>query len=176
MSGNYLVSHTLALMLGPAGVEHYFRVLFRNAAPSLKQHVLCYQNMIIAPTTRFEAPPSARKFRSGDGVVYWILDYIPDSRFGAIVPQQIYVPSARSRSIPPTESLLPPIFFVQNNGSVGIPMVYAAAKMTNSLLDDLAPVNMRGKTTTKLVLTVSRLCAHALKALTRAFRFPVAGL
>ncbi|KAI0031511.1 hypothetical protein K488DRAFT_71339 [Vararia minispora EC-137] len=155
---HYLTDHCLALMMGPDMALRYISALLRTDANMLLHIIIPYvtsshpyvQKMFIVPTSRFPAPQNARQLVLGREK-YWVLDYIPDPQFGVVIQQPIYTPSSHGVQ---REGLLSPIFFWKTDGTLGIPLVHASAKMTHTLAENQYRINVRGKTTTKFIITM----------------------
>ncbi|KZV62488.1 hypothetical protein PENSPDRAFT_739319 [Peniophora sp. CONT] len=64
----------------------------------------------------------------------WIVDFVPRIHLGPVVPQEPYIPSGTSDQIAPVyQGLRAPIWFIQTNGTVGIPLLDALEGKTNRL-------------------------------------------
>lgn len=71
----------------------------------------------------------------------WIVDYVPRFHLGPVVPQLPYVPTGTPDQIAQHyRRLRAPIWFINNNGSIGISLVNALSGQTSSLLGDRNPV------------------------------------
>lgn len=64
----------------------------------------------------------------------WIVDFFPLFHRGPVVPQEPYLPSGTYDQIKTKyEGLRGPIWFVNKNGTVGIPMINALSGITDTL-------------------------------------------
>jgi hypothetical protein len=93
----------------------------------------------------------------GNGRYAWLLDYAINSRRGggSVVPQQLWSPQGQGdwRRYVEQATLYIPVFFVNVDGSLGVPVSYAAAGQM-SLRDANQPAPLGDKTTTKIRISV----------------------
>jgi hypothetical protein len=86
----------------------------------------------------------------------WVLDFIPRPIY-RVVPQKIWTPPNQSdwRRYVEQSNLRMPVFFVQNNGTIGLPLARAAVGDTASLrrADSTAPLG--GGHSTQIRIAVS---------------------
>jgi hypothetical protein len=91
----------------------------------------------------------------------WILDFIPPPIY-QVVPQQIWTPPNQSdwRRYVEQASLRMPVFFVQNNGAIGLPLPRAAVGDTASLrgADTAAPLGGGHSTQIRIAVSSSPPC------------------
>ena len=90
----------------------------------------------------------------GNGRYAWLLDYAI-ARYGSVVPQQLWSPQGQGdwRRYVEQARLYIPVFFVNMDGSLGVPVSYAAAGQM-SLRDAHDPAPLGDRTTTKIRISV----------------------
>jgi hypothetical protein len=100
----------------------------------------------------------------------WVLDFIPRPIY-RVVPQKIWTPPNQSdwRRYVEQSNLRMPVFFVQNNGTIGLPLARAAVGDTASLRrgDSAAPLG--GGHSTQIRIAVSSSSPYALLSLSLGF-------
>jgi hypothetical protein len=93
----------------------------------------------------------------GNGRYAWILDYAVNSRRGggSVVPQQLWSPQGQGdwRRYVEQAQLYIPVFFVNMDGSLGVPVSHAAAGQM-SLRDANASAPLGDRTATKIRISV----------------------
>jgi hypothetical protein len=103
--------------------------------------------------SRYSPPPLTMNERGA-----WVLDYAVRSG-GSVVPQELWVPQSqgdRRRYVDQAQFRMP-VFFVGGNGSLGVPVLNAAAGHIQ-LRDVVLPPPLQDKTTTKIRIAVRALC------------------
>jgi hypothetical protein len=107
---------------------------------------------VFNPPSHFSPPPLTINGRGA-----WVLDY--DVRFGgSVVPQELWVPHGqgdRRRYVDQARFRMP-VFFVGSDGSLGVPVLNAAAGHIQ-LRDAHLPPPLQDKTTTKIRIAVRAL-------------------
>ena len=98
----------------------------------------------------------------------YVVDYIADRSLGEVVKQRLGIPATEENIVRhvTNATLLPPIFFENTNGSLGIPLTLAAGNATSGLMDAESGVRMGGKSTTHLCLNVGVSMASKLVTIT----------
>jgi hypothetical protein len=87
----------------------------------------------------------------------WLLDFIPMPMFH-VVPQQIWAPPNQSdwRRYVEQASLRMPVFFIQNNGAIGLPLAQALNGDRALLRGAGTPAPLGGGHSTQIRIAVSR--------------------
>jgi len=102
----------------------------------------------------------------------WLLDFIPRPIY-RVVPQKIWTPPNQSdwRRYVEQTNLRMPVFFVQNNGTIGLPLARAAVGDTASLrrADSAAPLG--GGHSTQIRIAVSSSSPYPLPPPSLVFFF-----
>jgi hypothetical protein len=103
--------------------------------------------------------PHCRSHQIGPRQLAWLLDYAVGRR-GTVVHQQLWAPQGQGdwRRYVAQAVLHLPVFFVNTDGSLGVPVSYAAAGQL-SLQNANEPPPLGDKTTTKIRISVCSLYA-----------------
>jgi len=124
----------LVRMFGQRDAEFLIESLFKMNARDVRlvEKVPGWQNALMvqkpsSPDSRVDAMANSRPL--------WLLDFIP-SPTCHIIPQKIWTPPNQSDCCQNVErtNLCMPVFFVQNNGVIGLPLPRATMRDTTSTL------------------------------------------
>ena len=87
----------------------------------------------------------------------WLLDFVPMPTFH-VVPQRIWAPPNQSdwRRYVEQASLRMPVFFIQNNGAIGLPLAQAFNRDRALLRGAGTPAPLGGGLSTQIRIAVSR--------------------
>ncbi|KAN0137206.1 hypothetical protein V8E53_005203 [Lactarius tabidus] len=138
----------LSYTFTPQVVEIYLAYLFK-VDPKRVQAFGVYH----WPGAFFVADPPMNHCRPqqiGNGKYAWLLDYAI-GRGGSVVPQQLWSPQGQGdwRRYVEQARLYIPVFFINADGSLGVPVSHAAAGQM-SLRDAQEPAPLGDRTTTKI--------------------------
>jgi hypothetical protein len=142
----------LSYTFTPQVVEIYLAYLFK-VDPKRVQAFGVYH----WPGAFFIADPPMNHCRPqqiGNGKYAWLLDYAI-GRGGSVVPQQLWSPQGQGdwRRYVEQARLYIPVFFINADGSLGVPVSHAAAGQM-SLRDAHEPAPLGDRTTTKIRISV----------------------
>lgn len=162
------LSHTFT----PQGAEGYLACLLKVAGKRV--HTFGAHNW---PGAIFiDSPPMyhCRPQHIGNGRYAWLLDYAVGSG-GSVIPQQLWFPQGQGdrRHYVEQTQLYIPVFFVNMDGTLGVPVPHAAAGQT-SLRDANEPAPLDNRTTTKIRIGV-RITSIGARSVTY-IHITVAGL
>jgi hypothetical protein len=104
----------------------------------------------------------------------WLLDIIPPPMYH-VVPQQIWTPPNQSdwRRYVEQTSLRMPVFFIQNDGAIGLPLARALAGDRASLRDADMPAPLGGGHSTQIRIAVSTSLSSPLQHPPSSHTFPI---
>lgn len=142
----------LSYTFTPQVVEIYLAYLFK-VDPKKVQAFGVYH----WPGAFFIADPPMNHCRPqhiGNGKYAWLLDYAI-GRGGSVVPQQLWSPQGQGdwRRYVEQARLYIPVFFINADGNLGVPVSHAAAGQM-SLRDAHEPAPLGDRTTTKIRISV----------------------
>jgi hypothetical protein len=149
LSRDYLTDGYISYTFTSRNAEFYVVHLFKRDAPSvqaIRDRSGAYS--VFIPPSHF-SPPIRTPY--GDT---WVLDYAVRTG-GSVVPQQLWAPQGqgdRRRYVDQAQFRMP-IFFVNANGGLGVPVMNAAAGHMQ-LRDVYLPSSLIDKTTTKIRIGV----------------------
>ncbi len=149
LTRDYLTDGYISYTFSSRNAEFYVVHLFRRDAASveaIRDRSGAYS--VFIPPSHF-SPPVRTPF--GDA---WVLDYVVRSG-GSVVAQQLWSPHGqgdRRRYVDQAQFRMP-IFFVNSNGGLGVPVMNAAAGHMQ-LRDAHLPPSLIDKTTTKIRIGV----------------------
>ena len=149
----------LSYTFTPQAAEIYLAYLFK-VDPKRVQAFGAYN----WPGAFFVADPPMNHCRAqhiGNGRYAWLLDYAI-GRYGSVVPQQLWSPQGQGdwRRYVEQARLYIPVFFVNMDGSLGVPVSHAAAGQM-SLRDANEPAPLGDRTTTKIRISVRITAVNA---------------
>jgi hypothetical protein len=147
-------------MFGPRDAAFFIESLLKTSA----REVHLVGNVPGWPNALMVSQPSVPDSR-GDALYndrhpLWLLDFIPPTH-GSVVPQKIWSPPNQSdwRRYVEQATLRMPVFFVQNNGIIGLPLPRAAVGDTASLRRADQPAPLGGGHSTQIRIAVRFLAA-----------------
>jgi len=148
------IAHTFTIF-----TELFFHSILKASPQSANIHfsILGWPNSFTLPQN---AVPTLRSnIVDSYGQPYLLLDLLAAPAYGPIVPQTLWVPrSSRDLAQYVLEAELQlPIFFLRNNGGVGLSLADAAAGNSSALVGCSQPVNVGGRTSVHLRMQVSIL-------------------
>ena len=154
MTRDYLTDGYISYTFASRNAEFYVVHLFRRDAGSVGAHRDSRSGVytVYVPPSHF-SPPIRTQY--GDA---WVLDYAVRTGGGSVVPQQLWAPQGqgdRRRYVDQAQFRMP-IFFLNANGALGVPVMNAAAGHMQ-LHDVYLPPSLMDKTTTKIRIGV-RAC------------------
>lgn len=149
----------LSYTFTPQVVEIYLAYLFK-VDPKRVQAFGVYH----WPGAFFIADPPMNHCRPqhiGNGKYAWLLDYAI-GRGGSVVPQQLWSPQGQGdwRRYVEQARLYIPVFFINTDGNLGVPVSHAAAGQM-SLRDAHEPAPLGDRTTTKIRISVRIIAVDA---------------
>lgn len=145
LNRDYLTDGYISYTFTSRNAEFYVVHLFRRDAASVQ--AIRDRNgvySVFIPPSHF-SPPTRTPY--GDT---WVLDHAVRNG-GSVVPQQLWAPQGqgdRRRYVDQAQFRMP-IFFVNRNGSLGVPVMHAAAGHMQ-LRDAYLPPSLMDKTTAKI--------------------------
>ena len=162
MNGNDLLTDGyIPYTFSPQAAANYYTVLFK-VDPSVIQAFVHKKTFFVwnQPTIWTQPPLNF------DGRPGWLLDYHIRPG-GSIVPQQIWFPQGQGdwRRYVEQARLQMPLFFVDGNGNLGVPVVNAAAGQM-CLRGAGEPAPFGDKTTTKIRIGVCTLASSMCASIT----------
>ncbi|KAH9993730.1 hypothetical protein BJV74DRAFT_770768 [Russula compacta] len=147
---DFLTYGYISNTFSPRVAEYYIASLFRVHPAAIQAYSLGLQGcngayFVLNQPMNYGLPPV-----QANGQHYWLLDYAVRPG-GSIVPQQLWIPQGQGdwRRYVEQAQLHMPVFFVNTNGTLGVPVVNAAAGQM-SLRGANAPAPLGDKTTTKI--------------------------
>jgi hypothetical protein len=153
LTRDYLVDGYISYAFNSRNAELYVVHLFKTDAASvqaIRDGNGAYS--VFIPPSHF-SPPVRTQY--GDT---WVLDYAVRTG-GSVVPQQIWAPQGqgdRRRYVDQAQFCMP-IFFVNRNGNLGVPVMNAAAGQMH-LRDAHLPSSLIDKTSAKIRIGVCAWC------------------
>jgi hypothetical protein len=160
MSKEFLTDSYISYTFTPQAAEVYLAYLFKTEPGRVKPFHQQDAFFVWNQPPIFTLPPIMLQPRGQPHLSpAWLLDFAIKPG-GSVVPQQIWFPQAQGdwRRYVEQAQLQMPLFFINANGSLGVPVVNAAAgQMTLRGGNDTAPFGDR--TTTKIRIDV---CTHPL--------------
>jgi hypothetical protein len=151
LTRDYLTDGYISYTFTSRNAEFYVVHLFRRDAASvgaIRDKNGAYS--VFIPPSHFSPP-----IRTQYGRDTWVLDHAVRTG-GSVVPQQLWAPQGqgdRRRYVDQAQFRMP-IFFVNANGGLGVPVMNAAAGHMQ-LRDVYLPPSLMDKTTTKIRIGVS---------------------
>ncbi|KAH9976002.1 hypothetical protein BGW80DRAFT_1250832 [Lactifluus volemus] len=145
-SNGYLVK-----MFGSRDAAFFIESLLKTTAANVQ----VYGNVPGWPNALMVSQPSVLSTRPdayyNSNFPLWLLDYIP-SPSCHVIPQTIWSPPNQSdwRRYVEQANLHMPVFFVQNNGTIGLPLERAVAGDTTSLRQAREPAPLGGGHSTQI--------------------------
>ena len=171
-SPDLLVDGYIAYTFTPQVAEVYLTYLFK--VDPKRVQAFGVHNW---PGAFFVADPPMNHCRPqhiGNGRYAWLLDYVI-RRGGSVVPQQLWSPQGQGdwRRYVEQALLHIPVFFVNMDGSLGVPVSHAAAGQM-SLRDAHEPAPLGDRTTTKIRISVRMPCidVHFVGTYTHVSQWP----
>ena len=158
----------LVRMFGPRDAAFFIESLLKTSA----REVYLVGNVPGWPNALMVSQPSVPDSR-GDALYndrhpLWLLDFIPPTH-GSVIPQKIWSPPNQSdwRRYVEQATLRMPVFFVQNNGIIGLPLPRAAVGDTASLrrADQPAPLGGGHSTQIRIAVRFPRCASSPLSVL-----------
>ncbi|KAI0255838.1 hypothetical protein BJV78DRAFT_1173700 [Lactifluus subvellereus] len=141
----------LVRMFGPRDAAFFIESLLKTSAREV--HVVAnvpgWPNALMV--SRPSMPDSHVDALYNDNHPLWLLDFVPLTH-GSVIPQKIWSPPNQSdwRRYIEQANLLMPVFFVQNNGIVGLPLPRAAVGDTATLRHADQPAPLGGGHSTQI--------------------------
>ena len=156
---DFLTYGYISTTFSPRVAGYYIPSLFTVVTPAEIQSYSLglegYQGayFVLNQPQNYSQPPV-----QANGHNFRLLDYAVRTG-GSVVPQQLWIPQGQGdwRRYVEQAQLHLPVFFVNTNGSLGVPVVNAAAGQL-SLRGANAPAPLGDKTTTKIRMSV---CTHS---------------
>jgi len=146
---DYLTDGYISCTFNSRNAESYIVHLFKRDAASVEAILdKTGAYFVFIPPSHFSPP-----IRTGFGDT-WVLDYVVRSG-GSVVPQELWRPLGQGdklRFVDQAQFRMP-IFFVNSNGGLGVPVMNAAAGHMQ-LRDAHLPPSLIDKTTTKIRIGV----------------------
>ncbi|KAI0313536.1 hypothetical protein OF83DRAFT_1175581 [Amylostereum chailletii] len=151
-SPNVMTDGYISYTFSPRGADYFFKFLLKVRSVRELRVALEYNRFLVYNQPSVLPPPISMDAYQRPR---WLLDFIAETARGTVVPQEIWMPQApqdHQRHIADA-NLQMPIFFMQLNGAVGIPLRLAASRTTNgSLAGGTYPALMGGRVTTHFCL------------------------
>ncbi|TFY73679.1 hypothetical protein EWM64_g10333 [Hericium alpestre] len=149
-----LTEGCISFTFGLQYAEHYLRYLLKTEPRSLTSYMVSpASGWAGSYSIRQAALPTFRpNAQSSEGHPLLLIDYKADLRRGSIVPQSLWTPHSPTdqHQYVQSASLSLPIFFVHENGAVGLSVADAAAGRCQSLRGAGLPADMRDKASTHI--------------------------
>jgi hypothetical protein len=153
---DFLTDGYIPYTFSPRAAASYYTILFK-VDPSVIEAFLYKRTAFFVwnQPTIWTQPPLNFNGRPG-----WLLDYRIRSGGGSVVPQQIWFPQGQGdwRRYVEQAQLQMPLFFVNADGALGVPIVNAAAGQM-CLRGATEPAPFGDKTTTKIRIGVCTLAS-----------------
>lgn len=140
--------------MGPRSSQIYHSTLWRLETPHVLSACMAYRGLFIIPADNGIA--KSAPMLNVDGRNYRIVDYVHTTlgQASRVLRQGIYRPNCPASTAAQLEGLSPPIFFTIG-GRLGIELLDAARKRTDTLDNSNFPAPLRNKTTGYLCIHVS---------------------
>jgi len=122
--------------------------------------------MVQNPSASDARPVAVMPFPNNQSRQLWILDFVPSPTATIVVPQTIWTPPNQSdwRQYVEQANLRMPVFFMQSNGAIGLPLTRATAGDTATLhcADSPAPLGGGHSTQIRIAVGTSFTCLSFL--------------
>jgi hypothetical protein len=138
--------------------EHFFQCVLKSPLQSVNVQFSVEGLPNTFAVAQGEVINISGNFPNLYGQPYLLLDFLADTSRGPIVPQTLWIPrSVRDQSHYVLEAELQlPIFFIRNDGGIGISLTDASSGSSSSLLGNTQPVNVGGRTSVHLRIQVRK--------------------
>jgi hypothetical protein len=156
LTRDYLTDGYISYTFGPQNAEGYIARLFSVDAPSI-QAIRQGDAFYAFNHPSYGIPPAVSLY----GRDAWLLDFAVIRSIGSVVPQQLWSPQGQGdrRRYVDQAQLRMPIFFINRDGSLGVPVMDAAAG-NMQLRGVHLPPQLADKSTVKLRISV---CTRSLR-------------
>jgi hypothetical protein len=150
----------LVRMFGQRDAAFFIESLLKTSASNvyLIGNVPGWPNALMAqhPSAEDASPTAVMNLPNMPPCHLWLLDFVPSPNF-VVVPQKIWTPPNQSdwRRYVEQANLRMPVFFVQSDGSIGLPLTRATAGDTAMLHHAASPAPLGGGHSTQIRIAVS---------------------
>jgi hypothetical protein len=160
----FLIDSYIAYTFTPLGAKNYLAILFKVEPQTVETFL--HQGAAFFVWNQPLLPDLTSPPLSFNGAPAWLLDYRIQPG-GTVVPQQLWIPQGQGdlRRYVEQAPLQMPLFFIQENGTLGVPIANAVeGQMFLRGARHPAPFGM--KATTKIRIGVCTRPLHARPSLT----------
>jgi len=160
----FLIDSYIAYTFTPLGAKNYLAILFKVDPQTVQ--TFPHQDAVFFVWNQPLLPDLTSPPLDFNGAPAWLLDYRIQPG-GTVVPQQLWVPQGQGdlRRYVEQAPLQMPLFFIQENGTLGVPIANAVEGQM-FLRGARHPVPFGMKATTKIRIGVCTRPLHARPSLT----------